>query len=723
MYIESGKVKFYPSAYRQYQDGVETKNINPESELNTEYNITSHIAKLLKKSKGSFIVNYVENNNLEFYLGGYYIHISSPKDILDAFPNATQIWANMKVAPFTPTDNTKGFSELYEVVDYEDNNKNIDELNNNVVSFKGVAFLDTKDSNATFSLQLFTRKDTSSSWYTQTSSEYILDTSEIYNENGDTDISSEFYSLKIKTDDLYTELGKIDDATVNNTLTVNGTTTFNKQVDFKDNLVPTNNNQVDIGSSDKEFANIYVNKILGVTEIDNGQNNITLKSNIEPSGNVNLGSVDNKITNIYVNKITGVSEVDNGQNAITLKSSIVPSGNVNLGSIDNKITNIYVNDISCTNKIVTKDVDAVNGNIDYATINSNLEVIGDATFETSVEFAGDLLPTSGSQIDIGLSGTPIANVYANNLTATKINLKSQIIPDGTVTLGLVNNPITNIYATNIYGTNLKEVNEIDGGQNSITLKSNIVPDGQVDLGGPSSKFNQIYANETISDGLEALSLKVNDINSGSSFISLYKPILPTSTGTISLGNNNLKFGGIYATTFYGALSGNASTATKLTVKYAGGEWNPVFFQDGVPKASAYNSGWYHMVSRAVLYQNVITLNPNSKTFTVDIPSATTNNYVYLNMFALINFNGDKCSVNFVANSLNKVLSDGYTNHILVYNVVYRLLIYGPTSIKDGIRYNMTLQYNENKYASDADNYWVTVGSEVVQSIVIHYTVQ
>ena len=442
MYIESGKVKFYPSAYRQYQDGGETKNINPESELNTEYNITSHIAKLLKKNKGCFIVDYVENVKLEFYLGGYYIHITSPQDILNAFPNATKIWANMKVAPFTPTDNTKGFSELYEVVDYEDNNKNIDELDNNVVSFKGVAFLDTKDQTATFSLCLFSRKDTTSPWYTHTSSKYILDTSEIYNENGDTDISSEFYSLKIKTDDLYAELGKID----------------------------------------------------------------------------------------------------------------------------------------------------------YATINSNLEVIGDATFETSVEFAGDLLPTSGSQIDIGRSETPIANIYAENLTATKINLKSQIIPDGTVTLGLTNNPITNIYATNIYGTNLKDVNEIDGGQSSITLKSDIYPDGQVDLGGSESKFNQIYANETISDGLEALSLKVNDINSGSSFISLYKTILPTSTGTISLGNNNLKFGGIYATTFYGALNGNASTSTKLNqTGSVGNQTGAVYFNNGVPVATDYNSANFNAI--------------------------------------------------------------------------------------------------------------------------------
>ena len=554
MYIESGKVKFYPSAYRQYQDGGETKNINPESELNTEYNITSHIAKLLKKNKGSFIVDYVENNDLEFYLGGYYIHITSPQDILNAFPNATKIWANMKVAPFTPTDNTKEFSELYEVVDYEDNNKNIDELDNSVVSFKGVAFLDTKDSSATFSLCLFSRKDTTSSWGSVESSKYILDSSEILNNDSDYNISQEFDCGNIGAYDLSAQQGRIGDATIDNTLTVDGTTIFNKQVDFKDKLVPTNNNQVDIGSIDKEFANIYVNKIIGVSEVDNGQNNITLKSSIKPSGNVNLGSTDNSFASIYAT------------------------------------------DITCANEIVAKDVDAVNGSIDYATINSNLEVIGDATFGTSVEFAGDLLPTSGSQIDIGLSRNPIANVYADILTATKINLKSQIIPDGTVTLGLANNQITNIYATNIYGTNLKDVNEIDGGQNSITLKSDIYPNGQVDLGGLTSKFNKIYANETMSDGLDALSLKVNDINSGSSFISLYKTILPTSTGTISLGNNTFKFGGIYANKFYGPLSGNASTATKLNqTGSVGNQTGAVYFNNGVPVATDYNSANFNAI--------------------------------------------------------------------------------------------------------------------------------
>lgn len=589
MYIESGKVKFYPSAYRQYQDGIETKNINPESELNTEYNITSHIAKLLKKSKGSFIVNYVENTNLEFYLGGYYIHITSPQDILNAFPNSTQIWANMKVAPFTPTDNAKGFSELYEVVDYEDNGKNIDEINNNAVSFKGVAFLDTKDSNATFSLCLFSRKDTSSSWYTHTSSEYILDTSEIYNENGDTGISSEFYSLKIKTDDLYAELGtiddlssklgKIDDATINNRFTVDGTATFNKQVDFKGNLVPTNNNQVNIGSSDKEFANIYVNKIMGVSEIDNGQNNITLKSSIEPSGNVNLGSTANPIANVYA-------------------------------------TNI-----SCTNKIVVNNSEAVNGDIDYATIHNNLDVVGDATFETSVEFAGDLLPTSGSQIDIGLIGNPIANVYADKIGVRIINLKSQLVPDG-----------------------------------------------QVDLGGPSNKFNQIYANETISDGLNALSLNVNDINSGAPNITLYKTILPMSTGSISFGNNTFKFNEIYAKNFYGALTGNvtgnASTATKLKGTNAGGFNNPVYFKDGNPTSS----GWDSL--RLGFLQQFFNDLPITYTGRGNSSATITDDYLRRGIyFALINFNGDRVNCCFYVDKDIEVSTISSTD-VISTNVVH-----------------------------------------------------
>lgn len=629
MYIESGKVKFYPSAYRQYQDGTETKNINPESELNTEYNITSHIAKLLKKNKGSFIVDYVENIKLEFYLGGYYTHITSPQDILGAFSNSTEIWANMKVTPFTPTDNTKGFSELYEVVDYDDIGKNIDEINNNILLFKGVAFLDEEDEDATFSLQLFAREDIESPWEVYEPSNYILDSSEIGNYLTPYNIDQHF-----NTDDLFAKQGHIDDATINTSLTVKGTTKLIGQIDFTGKLVPTNNNNIDIGANGKEFASIYVNKIIGVSEIGNGQNNITLMSSVVPSGTVNIGSTTSKL----------------------------------------------------------------------------------------------------------------ATIYTTNLNVNEITLNSNITPNGTVSLGLANKPVTNLYATNIYGTALKEVNEIDGGQSSITLKSDVFPDGTVDLGNTTNPFNTLYVNtinryvgnitlgKTITPSTTMVDLgsssnKFNNSYVGTSYVStlnstdneikVAKDIVPASYTILNLGSSTNQLFGVYAQNFYG----NASTATKLNGTDAGGTKNPVYFDNGIPTASSYNSTLYDRIERESTFQNVVTSNPNARIFNVYIPSATTDNKVYMNMFALININGDKCSFNFVANSPSTSSLNNYSNHIRAYDVIYRLYINGPYSSGTSVRYSMTLQYNTNTSAGDSDSGWTTVSGEVVQSIVIHYTVR
>ena len=575
MYIESGKVKFYPSAYRQYQDGTETKNINPESELNTEYNITSHIAKLLKKNKGSFIVDYVENVKLEFYLGGYYIHITSPQDILDAFPNATQIWANMKVTPFTPTDTTKGFSELYEVVDYDDIGKNIDELNNNIVSFKGVAFLSTKDNNATFSLQLFSREDTDSPWDIYDPSNYVLDSSEIGNTNDATgdNISQRFDTVTLYADNLHATNGHIVDTLITNALDVKGGALFENLVTLNNNLVPATNNNLNIGSNDKEFASIYVDKIIGVSEIGNGQNNITLMSSVVPSGTVNIGSTTSKLATIYT---------------------------------------------------------------------------------------------------------------------TSLNV------------------------------------------NEITLNSNITPNGTVDLGSTSSMFNHIYTDTLTSNGIETLGLKVTDINSTSSFISLYKNILPTSTGTISLGNSNLKFGGIYATTFYGALSGNvtgnASTATKLNGTDAGGTKNPVYFDNGVPTASSYNSTLYDRIERESTFQNVLSATTsNTKSFIVSLSVSQTST-IHLNMFAMIfrpssyaEFNGGMCTMNFIVHSTASS-SIIYSNHIYAYkSILYRLKITRSNVTAGLVRFTCVLQYINKSSATDSDEGWADVDGEYVQDVTVHYT--
>ena len=66
---------------------------------------------------------------------------------------------------------------------------------------------------------------------------------------------------------------------------------------------------------------------------------------------------------------------------------------------------------------------------------------------------------------------------------------------------------------------------------------------------------------------------------------------PYSNNTKTLGTSDKKWSNVYATTFTGALSGNASTATALTSKSIGSATNPVYFDaNGKPVATTYTLG-------------------------------------------------------------------------------------------------------------------------------------
>ena len=66
-------------------------------------------------------------------------------------------------------------------------------------------------------------------------------------------------------------------------------------------------------------------------------------------------------------------------------------------------------------------------------------------------------------------------------------------------------------------------------------------------------------------------------------------IIPNTNNYGQIGSSDKKFYRMYATTFYGALSGNASTATALTTS-AGSATQPVYFSDGKPIATTYTLG-------------------------------------------------------------------------------------------------------------------------------------
>lgn len=69
-----------------------------------------------------------------------------------------------------------------------------------------------------------------------------------------------------------------------------------------------------------------------------------------------------------------------------------------------------------------------------------------------------------------------------------------------------------------------------------------------------------------------------------------RAIAPTATNTYSLGTSSLKYNAVYATTFYGSLSGNASSATKLGSSTVGSSVKPIYLNKGAAVASSSTVG-------------------------------------------------------------------------------------------------------------------------------------
>lgn len=81
-------------------------------------------------------------------------------------------------------------------------------------------------------------------------------------------------------------------------------------------------------------------------------------------------------------------------------------------------------------------------------------------------------------------------------------------------------------------------------------------------------------------------------------------ITPTTNNTLTLGTSSLKWNAVYATTFYGALSGNASSASKLGSSTLGSTTKPIYLSSGTAtECSTYAGG------------TAVTLNGTSKAAT------------------------------------------------------------------------------------------------------------
>ena len=73
-YLSSDKVYIYPVFNRQ-------GNINPESKLNTEFNLTAALSSIISENEGCFVISW-SSPDMKIFMHGYYIEL----DLTYLFP-------------------------------------------------------------------------------------------------------------------------------------------------------------------------------------------------------------------------------------------------------------------------------------------------------------------------------------------------------------------------------------------------------------------------------------------------------------------------------------------------------------------------------------------------------------------------------------------------------------------------------------------------------------
>lgn len=128
-YFKSENVYMYPSGYRQYNNGGVDISVNPESKLNTEFNLTNIVSRLVTQNGGSFIVSYSQNV-IEFFIHGYFFQVKN-------FTPSGDIYATIRLAKTAITGETD-YVNMWELYPYDTNTydtRNLDYLSGSDINF------------------------------------------------------------------------------------------------------------------------------------------------------------------------------------------------------------------------------------------------------------------------------------------------------------------------------------------------------------------------------------------------------------------------------------------------------------------------------------------------------------------------------------------------------------------------------------------------------------
>ena len=319
---------------------------------------------------------------------------------------------------------------------------------------------------------------------------------------------------------------------VGGNLTVTGTTTFNGGTltlgdantdnvvfggEVDSNIIPDDDNSFDLGSSSKEWKDLYVDGVAyldsvesdggsfgniqvgetGDNEIDTGSGNLTLDSaggtvaiddNLTVSGDVDLGDATS-------DTITATGRFD---------SDLVPStdGARDLGTSDLEWQDLFIDGTAQIDSLVADTADINGGTIDGAAIGSASATT--AAFTTisasgNVDFNGDLDVDGTTNLDVvDIDGA--VDMASNLVIAGNIDANGNLDVDGT----------TDLDATNVVGT-LTVTGDIAA--DNVTINGNTVSTSSGNLTIDSNGGTTTIADDAVISGNLTVNGTTTTINS------------------------------------------------------------------------------------------------------------------------------------------------------------------------------------------------------------------
>ena len=308
---------------------------------------------------------------------------------------------------------------------------------------------------------------------------------------------------------------------------------------FFNNTIPSSNNSRTLGTSALKWNNVYATTFTGALS-GNATTASTLQTGRTINGTSFNGSANITTANWGTARNIGIVNSDGTGTAVV--TSVNGSANINL-------------------KLPSTIKATLTGNASTASTLANARTINGTSFNGSANITTANWGTARS-ITIG-SSTKSVNGSANvtwSLSEIGASPSSHVhnylpLTGGTMTGTIISNMITNSHLDGNKGKAVIDI--INSNANYVTVLRTNALNGKFTLSSAQDTLNLCFTeNKIINEGKNEISHGISFWGSGY--------IIPLKNNTMTLGSPENKWANVYATTFTGNLSGNASTATTAT---------------------------------------------------------------------------------------------------------------------------------------------------------------